>query len=168
VEASRGLYYTLHNSSKTAIVDADNEAAAALRLLHLLTMEWLAALVPLDNAFVNGARHWFHSVQCLAVKEGAYEPSHRRRDWDPPVAERLLDLLADPVTKRPLRLEGDRLVCPASGFRYLVRDGIPHFVPPLRLGRQRIPRRIYRARERLAAAVAVARGRPRTTGVRPA
>ena len=168
VEASRGLYYTLHNASKTVIVDAANEAASALRLMHLLTMEWLAALVPLDNGFVNGARHWFHSVQCLAVKGGAYEPSHRPRDWGPRVAERMLDLFADPITKRPLRLEGDRLVCPASGFRYPVREGIPHFVTPMRLGRQRIPRRFYRARERLAAAAAVARARPRATGVRPA
>lgn len=167
VEASRGLYYTLHNSSKTAIVDAAHEAAAALRSLHLLTMEWLAALVPLDNAFDNGARHWFHSVQCLAVKGSAYEPSHRRRDWGPPVAERLLDLFADPVSKRPLHAEGDRLVCSASGFRYPVRDGIPYFVTPLRVGRQRIPRRFYRARDRVAAAVDVARGRTRTTEVRP-
>jgi SAM-dependent methyltransferase len=168
VEASRGLYYTLHNATKTVIVDGGNEAAPALRLMHLLTMEWLAALVPLDNGFANGARHWFHSVQCLAVKGGPYEPSHRPRDWGPPVAERMLDLFADPITKRPLRLIGDRLVCPASGFRYPVSDGIPHFVTPMRLGRQRIPRRVYRARERLAAAAAVARARPRATGVRPA
>jgi SAM-dependent methyltransferase len=168
VEASRGLYYTLHNAAKTVIVDGDHDAAPALRLMHLLTMEWLATLVPLDNGFLNGARHWFHSVQCVAVKGGDYEPSRRRRDWGPPVVERMLDLFADPITKRPLRLEGDRLVCPASGFRYPVRDGIPHFVTPMRLGRRRVPRRFYRARERLAAAAAVAQARPRATGVRPA
>jgi SAM-dependent methyltransferase len=166
-EASRGLYYTLHNSSKTAIVDPGQPAAAALRLLHVLTIEWLAALVPLDNAFEGGARHWFHSVQCLAVKAGDYEPSHRPRDWERPVAERLLDLFACPISKAPLQREGDRLVCSSSGFRYAVRDGIPDFVSALRLGRRRVPRRLHRGRERLAAAVAVARGRPRATPVRP-
>jgi SAM-dependent methyltransferase len=168
VDASRGLYYTLHNASKTVIVDAENDAAPALRLIHLLTLEWLASLVPLDNGFVNGSRHWFHSVQCLAVKGGVYEPSRRGREWERPIAERMLDLFADPISKRPLRLVGDRLICDSSGFRYAVRDGIPRFVTPLRLGRRRIPRRFYRGRERLAAATAVAKGEPRASGVRPA
>jgi hypothetical protein len=83
------------------------------------------------------------------------------------VAERLLDLFACPISKAPLQREGDRLVCSSSGFRYAVRDGIPDFVSALRLGRRRVPRRLHRGRERLAAAVAVARGRPRATPVRP-
>ena len=38
---------------------------------------------------------------------------------------KLLEILACPVCKTEVRLEGDRLVCVACGRRYPVRDGIP-------------------------------------------
>lgn len=37
----------------------------------------------------------------------------------------LLAILACPVCKTEVRLEGDRLVCVACGRRYPIRDGIP-------------------------------------------
>lgn len=37
----------------------------------------------------------------------------------------LLEILACPVDKQPVREEGDRLVCSQCGRRYPVRDGIP-------------------------------------------
>lgn len=39
--------------------------------------------------------------------------------------EELLQILACPVDKEPVRQEGDRLVCTACGRRYPIRDGIP-------------------------------------------
>lgn len=42
-----------------------------------------------------------------------------------PVDKELLDILACPVDKAPLREEADRLVCTACARRYPVRDGIP-------------------------------------------
>lgn len=42
-----------------------------------------------------------------------------------PVDRELLEILACPVEKAPLREESDRLVCTACGRRYPVRDGIP-------------------------------------------
>ena len=42
-----------------------------------------------------------------------------------PVDKELLEILACPVEKAPLREESDRLVCTACGRRYPVRDGIP-------------------------------------------
>ena len=41
------------------------------------------------------------------------------------VDKELLEILACPVDKAPLREESDRLVCTACGRRYPVRDGIP-------------------------------------------
>ena len=37
----------------------------------------------------------------------------------------LLELLACPACKTPVREEGERLVCAQCGRRYPVRDGIP-------------------------------------------
>ncbi len=41
--------------------------------------------------------------------------------------EKLLEILACPVSKAPLRYdrEKEELVCPASGLAYPIRDGIP-------------------------------------------
>jgi len=37
----------------------------------------------------------------------------------------LLDILVCPLTRSPLRQEGDELVAEAGGLRYPIRDGIP-------------------------------------------
>lgn len=44
---------------------------------------------------------------------------------DIPIPEDLLEILACPICKTPVRLEGDRLVCDNCGRRYPIRDGIP-------------------------------------------
>ena len=41
------------------------------------------------------------------------------------VDKELLEILACPLDKAPVREEGDRLVCEKCGRRYPVRDGIP-------------------------------------------
>ncbi len=41
------------------------------------------------------------------------------------IDKELLEILACPVCKTPVRLEGDRLICSQCGRRYPVRDGIP-------------------------------------------
>jgi len=42
-----------------------------------------------------------------------------------PVDKELLEILACPVDKSPLREDAERLVCTGCGRRYPVRDGIP-------------------------------------------
>ncbi|HEX9639431.1 MAG TPA: Trm112 family protein [Acidobacteriota bacterium] len=37
----------------------------------------------------------------------------------------LLEILACPLGKTPVKLEGDYLVCTQCGLRYPIRDGIP-------------------------------------------
>lgn len=41
------------------------------------------------------------------------------------IDKELLDILACPLDKQPVRLEADRLICSECGRRYPVRDGIP-------------------------------------------
>ena len=41
------------------------------------------------------------------------------------IDQELLDILACPACKTPIRLEADRIVCDKCGRRYPIRDGIP-------------------------------------------
>ena len=43
------------------------------------------------------------------------------------IDKQLLDILACPLCKAPVRLEGEKLICtgPGCGLRYPIRDGIP-------------------------------------------
>jgi len=41
------------------------------------------------------------------------------------IAKELLDILVCPLDKKPVRLDGDRLVCSECGRRYPIVDDIP-------------------------------------------
>jgi len=43
----------------------------------------------------------------------------------PVIAQELLEILACPIDKSPVKLVGDRLVCEAQGHKYRIEDGIP-------------------------------------------
>ena len=43
----------------------------------------------------------------------------------PVIDQELLDILACPEDKKPVRLENDRIVCSECGRRYPIREGIP-------------------------------------------
>jgi uncharacterized protein YbaR (Trm112 family) len=45
------------------------------------------------------------------------------------VPEELLSILVCPQCHRPVRPEGEELVCTGCGLRYPVRDGIPVMLP---------------------------------------
>jgi SAM-dependent methyltransferase len=137
VESSGGLYNVLHNTAKMSSVDRARDDEAALRELQELVVLLLATLVPLDHGFDGPLNHWFHSVRCLARKPGGYEPSGRTRDPRRPFVDRMIDLLADPLTGAPLELKSKRLVCREYNTEYEVRGGIPVFTEP----RHRRPRR---------------------------
>jgi SAM-dependent methyltransferase len=128
VEATGGLYNTLHNASKMGAV-AQGPDADAMRELHELAVLLLGALVPFDRGFEGQGRAWFHSVRVLARKAGDYEPSRRPRGGGA-FAARALDLLADPTTKAPLVAHRGRLVDEARGVGYPVRRGVPDFLQP--------------------------------------
>ena len=43
----------------------------------------------------------------------------------PTIDPELLEILACPLGKTPVKLEGEYLVCTQCGLRYPIRDGIP-------------------------------------------
>lgn len=131
-----GVYYTLHQACKAAMVrdDLPRDQARSLQSLHASVMLLLAALTPLDAMFVGEGRQLFHSVSCLAFKAGAHEPRGRDRKWDAPFVERALDLLACPACKSSVLEDGGGLVCPQCNVRYPIREGIPLFVEPQSAG----------------------------------
>lgn len=45
------------------------------------------------------------------------------------ISPELLEILACPVCKQPVKLEGEELVCVACGRRYPIVNGIPHMLP---------------------------------------
>ena len=45
------------------------------------------------------------------------------------IEKKLLDILVCPVSKKPLKLKGDELVCRESKLAYPVIDGIPVMLP---------------------------------------
>ena len=153
VSAASGLYYTLHSSSKAAIVDATAAEAEAMRALHLTTMNLLAALVPFDRYFTGRAQHWFHSTRFFAIKPGAYEPSRRSRGPGAAFVDRALDLLRCPRTGRPLRRHGDSLVAWPHDLRYRIVDAVPVLISPepgpLRRQLKKAARRVPLVRERI-------------------
>ena len=42
-----------------------------------------------------------------------------------PLDAKLLEILACPACKQPVKQEGDRIVCTGCGKRYPIREGIP-------------------------------------------
>ncbi len=42
-----------------------------------------------------------------------------------PILQELLEILACPIDKSPVKLVGDRLVCQEQGHKYRIEDGIP-------------------------------------------
>jgi SAM-dependent methyltransferase len=136
-----GLYNTMHNASKMAAVEHGRPESDAARAIHEAVIVLLGALIPLDRAFQDSSRQWFHSVRVIARKPGEYQPSRRPRDTSRPLVERIVDLLADPVAKAPLVFDGGRLVCEFTGMSYAVKDGTALFTEPLQVARAGEPLR---------------------------
>ncbi len=45
-----------------------------------------------------------------------------------PIPAELLEILVCPLGKKPLRLEGETLVCTSCGARFKIEDGIPNML----------------------------------------
>ena len=52
-------------------------------------------------------------------------PDAQAGGTQPPISQELLEILACPIDKSPVKLVGDRLVCEEQGHKYRIEDGIP-------------------------------------------
>lgn len=52
-------------------------------------------------------------------------PDPQEGGAQPPISQELLEILACPIDKSPVKLIGDRLVCEEQGHKYRIEDGIP-------------------------------------------
>jgi uncharacterized protein YbaR (Trm112 family) len=129
-----GIYYTLHNLAKAALIDGGvpPELRRVYEVLHHNVITMLALATTFDEGFQGGGAQLFTSVYCVAIKKGNFAARS-------PVAsegsmlDRLLPYLCCPATHQPLRhASPSRLVTQDGKLQYSVVNGIPHlFADPI-------------------------------------
>lgn len=123
--STSGLYFTIHQLAKAAIVDPIHRYASAARKAHLTVLELLATLQGLDDAFYGEGRSFWHSTLMIATKPGLYTTRLDSFDRTRAFTERFLPSLICPATGLPLVEELGELVSLDGSKRYAVKDGIP-------------------------------------------
>jgi SAM-dependent methyltransferase len=130
-QSTSGVYYTLHQLAKSALVASHIDARARQLgiTFHVGIMALLMIGQALDRDMVGeGASHW-HSTLVVAVKAGEYEaPTEDRIDRARPFLERHAHLLQCPRTQRRLVRSGEDLVSDDGTARYRIVHGVPHVV----------------------------------------
>jgi predicted O-methyltransferase YrrM len=124
--STSGLYYTLHQFAKAAIVNAEHPHASTARLAHLTVIGLLAALQGMDSAFhADGASFW-HSTRMIAVKDGDYAPRNDTFDRTQPLYKRFLQYLICPRTGLPIVEQNDQLVSLDRSQTYDIINNVPN------------------------------------------
>lgn len=132
-KSSSGVYYTIHNLAKAAIVEAtlaDREKKIAQQF-HSSVLILLAILQAIDDDFLAyGASHW-HTTHIVAVKNGVYEKRITPLDRAIPFVERWKEYFISPDNGDKLILNGDKLKTEDNIVEYPVIDGIPVLLPKI-------------------------------------
>jgi uncharacterized protein YbaR (Trm112 family)/predicted O-methyltransferase YrrM len=130
VHHAGGLYYTLHEFTKAAIVNPDVPETEAMLTLHTTLMLLLAMLTPCDDYFLGKAINFYKGVECFAVKPGTFEPRTPRPTslGNASFVERNLDILACPVCKQALAYSSTTLVCETCHAIYPIHENTPHLI----------------------------------------
>jgi SAM-dependent methyltransferase len=125
--STSGMFYTIHQLSKAALVNADASDAWPARRAHVAIMSILGICQALDPSFVaGGASHW-HSTEMLALKPGRYVAPDYVPDHSKHFLDRYDHILACPITGDPLIRQGETLVT-RSGACYKIVNGVPNMV----------------------------------------
>jgi len=125
--STSGMFYTIHQLSKAALVNTDAPDAGPTRRAHVAIMSILGVCQALDSSFVaGGASHW-HSTDMIAVKPGKYVAPEYAPDHSKHFLDRHDHILACPLTGDPLIRQGKKLVT-RRGASYKIVNGVPNMV----------------------------------------
>jgi len=130
-KSTSGVYYTIHNLAKAAIVEAtlpERERTIAQQF-HTSVLVLLAILQAVDDDFLAyGASHW-HTTHVIAVKKGHYQQKTGTIDRKRSFIERWKDHFISPDNGNKLFLSGNRLATADQSFEYSIIKGIPVLLP---------------------------------------
>jgi predicted SAM-dependent methyltransferase/uncharacterized protein YbaR (Trm112 family) len=132
-KSTSGVYYTIHNLAKAAIVEQTLQPAERnmAQLFHTAILMLLGSAQALDNKFLAyGASHW-HTTNILAVKKGDYVKRTDKINRNEPFVKRWQSQFISPDTKEPLFLENNKLQNKNKTLEYDVVDGIPVLLPKI-------------------------------------
>src|SRR6516162_11020809 len=125
--STSGMFYTIHQLSKAALVNTDAPDAGPARRAHVAIMSILGVCQALDSSFVGGgASHW-HSTDMIAVKPGNYVAPDHAPDHSKHFLDRHDHILACPLTGDPLIRQGETLIT-RRGASYKIVNGVPNMV----------------------------------------
>jgi SAM-dependent methyltransferase len=125
--STSGMFYTIHQLSKAALVKTDAPDAGPARRAHVAIMSILGICQALDPSFVaGGASHW-HSTEMIALKPGKYVAPDYAPDRSKHFLDRYDHILACPLTGDPLIRQGETLIT-RSGACYRIVNGVPNIV----------------------------------------
>jgi SAM-dependent methyltransferase len=125
--STSGMFYTIHQLSKAALVNMDAPDAGPAQRAHVAIMSILGVCQALDPSFVaGGASHW-HSTEMIALKPGNYVAPDYAPDRSKNFLDRYDHILACPLTGDPLIRQGETLVT-GSGACYKIVNGVPNMV----------------------------------------
>jgi uncharacterized protein YbaR (Trm112 family) len=125
--STSGMFYTIHQLSKAALVNMDALDAGPAQRAHVAIMSILGVCQALDSSFfARGASHW-HSTDMIAVKPGKYVAPDYVPDHSKHFLDRHQHILACPLTGDPLLRQGKKLVT-RRGTSYKIVNGVPNMV----------------------------------------
>lgn len=127
-KSTSGVYYTIHNLAKGALVSSSVEGPmkALLQELHLAVLALLGACQASDDFMIAEGQSHFHSTIFYAIKGGAYQPSTQFIDRSKPFLDRHRDLLICPRTWEPLHRSGNKMVSTSGQSSYDISGVVPN------------------------------------------
>lgn len=133
VKSASGVYYTIHNLAKAAIVEAtlpERERTIAQQF-HASLLILLTALQSIDDDFLAyGASHW-HTTHVIAIKKGEYSKRPDPIDRKKPFVERWERFLISPDNGKQLLIKENELIVEDGDglLKYPIIEGIPVLLP---------------------------------------
>ena len=133
IKSTSGVYYTIHNLAKAAVVEAtlpERERKIAQQF-HTSMLMLLATLQAVDDDFLAyGSSHW-HTTHVVAIKNGQYEKRLDRPNRSKSFVERWKNYFISPDNGGKLTQQHNSLVTQDGKIEYPIINGIPVLLPKI-------------------------------------